>query len=459
MIEYTEEVKDIIEKKYKLRQPVAHVHTFGCQQNVSDGEKVKGVLATLGYGFCDSPENADLVLYNTCAIRENAEEKTFGNIGALKHLKASKDDMVIALCGCMMKQEHIANKIKKSYPQVDLVFGTNSVHNIPKMMYDLFMSNKRIFCTEQDTSEFYENIPVRREQKFKASIPIMTGCNNFCTYCIVPYVRGRERSRKSEDIINEIKLLIDDGYKEVTLLGQNVNSYGLGLDEDINFSQLLRKVNAIDGDFQIKFLSSHPKDATRELIDTIKECEKVCNHLHLPIQSGSDRVLGLMNRRYKVEPYLDLVDYARKSIPEICITTDLIIGFPDEQREDFEQTLELLKRVKYDAIFSFIYSKREGTKAASMVDDIDSQTKSSWFTEMLQLQRVLTKNQYGHYVGRTIRVLVDNEAKRGNGYLTGRTGNNIIVDFIGDVSLVGSYVNIKIKEDLNWSLLGEVQTV
>ncbi|MFZ2539903.1 MAG: tRNA (N6-isopentenyl adenosine(37)-C2)-methylthiotransferase MiaB, partial [Oscillospiraceae bacterium] len=310
---------------------LAHVHSYGCQQNVSDGEKIKGLLAIMGYTFCDTPDEADIVIYNTCAVRENAEDRVFGNIGELKHNKERNPEMIIGLCGCMMQQEHISQKIKKSYPQVDIVFGTHVLTKLPQMIYNTLTSHKRQFDISDKDIQIVENIPIVRDKTFaKANLPIMYGCNNFCTYCIVPYVRGRERSRKSADIITEFKSLVADGFKEITLLGQNVNSYGKGLDEDINFSKLLRVLNQIEGEFRIRFMSSHPKDATFELIDAIADCDKVCKHFHLPIQSGSNRVLSLMNRKYTTESYQKLIEYARKRIPDIAFTSDIIVGFPSE---------------------------------------------------------------------------------------------------------------------------------
>ncbi|WMJ23103.1 tRNA (N6-isopentenyl adenosine(37)-C2)-methylthiotransferase MiaB [Paludicola sp. MB14-C6] len=451
-----DKIKSIYEKKYKDKTLLAHVHSYGCQQNVSDGEKIKGMLALMGYGFCDSPDEADLVIYNTCAVRENAEDRVFGNVGALKHKKRRNPDMLIGLCGCMTQQEHIAEKIKKSYPHVDFVFGTHALPKLPEIMYDAIKQNKRIFDINEYDDEIVEGIPIQRDQTFKAWLPIMYGCNNFCTYCIVPYVRGRERSRTSAEIVKEFKGLVAQGYKEITLLGQNVNSYGKGLEEDINFSQLLRMLNEVKGDFRIRFMSSHPKDATKELIDAIADCDKVCKHFHLPVQCGSDRILQLMNRHYTIESYMELIDYARKKVPDIAFTSDIIVGFPQEKYEDFKQTVELVKKVRFDSIFSFIYSKRVGTKAAEMEDPISVEEKSNWFQELLETQRSIGKERYKECVGKTYRILVEGEGKTGAEYLTGRNDGYMIVDFKGEQNLIGQFVNVKITQALNWALLGEI---
>lgn len=451
-----DQVRVILRAQYPDRMPMAHLHSYGCQQNVSDGEKIQGMLALMGYGFTDDPQTADLVIYNTCAIRENAEYRIFGNVGALKHCKRRNPNMIIGLCGCMMQQPHIVEKLEKSFKQVDLIFGTHVVHQLPEHLYRVLTQKHRVFVTPDSDGVIAEHLPIRRDGDKKAWIPIMYGCNNFCTYCIVPYVRGRERSREVADILDEIKGLIDQGYKEFTLLGQNVNSYGKTLAEPVSFAELLRKVNALDGDFRIRFMTSHPKDATRELIDTMAACDKVCNHLHLPIQSGSDRILQLMNRHYDRKSYLELVEYAKQKLDGLSFTSDIIIGFPGETEEDFEQTVSLVKQVKYDSLFTFIYSKRVGTKAASMPDDTSDAEKGRRFQTLLEIQKGIGQHRYDDYVGRTIRVLADGEGKTGEGYLTGRTENYIIVDFVADKQCIGEFVNVKITKSLNWALLGEV---
>ena len=364
--EYARKVREL--NCAREQPPVAHVHSFGCQQNVSDGEKIKGMLADMGYGFSNSADGADLVLFNTCAVRENAEDRVFGNLGALKHNKKQNPDMLIGVCGCMVQQEHITERIRKSFPYVDMVFGTHVLHTLPQIIYEAMTTHKRQISIPQMDGVIAEGIPLRRESALKASVPIMYGCNNFCTYCIVPYVRGRERSRDPEDILAEVRQLVENGCKEVLLLGQNVNSYGRGT--DVNFPELLRRINDIPGEFRICYMSSHPKDATRELIDTIAECGKVTRHFHLPVQSGSNRILKLMNRSYTREHYLELINYAKERIPDVALTSDIIVGFPGETYEDFQDTLSLIREVKYDSLFTFIYSPRKGTKAAEMPDPI-----------------------------------------------------------------------------------------
>lgn len=454
--EFTQKVRKILEDKYKDTMPMAHVHSYGCQQNISDGEKIKGMLALMGYGFTNSTSDADLVIYNTCAIRENAEDRVFGNVGALKHIKKKNPDMIIGLCGCMMQQKHIVEKLKKSFPYVDLIFGTHVVHQLPENIYNALTMDKRVFNTPDCDGVIVEDLPIKRDGTIKAWVPIMYGCNNFCTYCIVPYVRGRERSREPELIINEIKQLISEGYKEITLLGQNVNSYGKGLDQEITFSELLRRINALDGDFRIRFMTSHPKDATKELIDTMSDCEKICNHLHLPVQSGSDRVLKLMNRHYNKEQYMELINYAKAKIPDLSFTSDIIVGFPTETDEDFKATIDLIKEVEYDSLFTFIYSKRVATKAAQMEDPITDKEKSDRFQYLLDVQKEIGVHKYQKYVGKKVKVLVDGEGKSGEDYITGRTDNYIIVDFKGDKSLIGQFVDVEITQALNWALLGKI---
>ena len=438
------------------RQRMAFVKSYGCQQNISDGEKLKGMLMLMGYGFTEEIEQADLVLYNTCAIRENAEDRVFGNVGALKHNKRRNPEMLVALCGCMMQQEHIVQRLKKSYPYVDLIFGTHVVHQLPENLYLAMTGEKRVFSTPDSDGVIAEELPVRRDGKLKAWIPIMYGCNNFCTYCIVPYVRGRERSRELDAILQEIRDLIAEGYKEITLLGQNVNSYGKGLEQEINFASLLRQINDIPGQFRIRFMTSHPKDATRELIDVMRDCEKVCAHLHLPVQSGSNRILNLMNRHYNRDSYLELVNYAKEQIPQISFTSDIIVGFPGETESDFQDTLSLIREVEYDSLFTFIYSKRVGTKAAQMEDLTTDAEKSDRFQRLLELQREIGEQRYQAYLGRTVQVLAEGKGRTGEAYLNGRTDNNIIVDFKAPESLIGQFVSVKITKALNWALLGEV---
>lgn len=453
--DYAEQVRALLEELYPV-PPLAYVHSYGCQGNVSDGEKLKGMLADMGYGFCDQAEQADLVLFNTCAIRENAEDRIFGNVGALKRWKAQSPKHKLLLCGCMMQQPHIVEKLKQSYPYVDLIFGTHVIHQLPELLLSVLQQHKRVFYTPESDGVIAEGLPIRRDGTLKAWVPIMYGCNNFCTYCIVPYVKGRERSRQPEAILAEVRQLVEQGYKEITLLGQNVNSYGKTLEHPISFAQLLTQIDAIPGDFRIRFMTSHPKDATKELFDVMAKSQKICHHLHLPVQCGSDRILQAMNRRYTVKQYLGLIDYARSVMPDISFTTDIIVGFPGETLEDFQGTMELLKKVRYDSLFSFIYSKRVGTKAASMPDDTPHSVKSDRLQQLLALQRTIGEEVLSEYVGKTLRILVDGAGKSGEGYLTGRTDQFLIVDFPGDSALIGQFVTVKITKALNWALLGEL---
>ncbi|MCM1133213.1 MAG: tRNA (N6-isopentenyl adenosine(37)-C2)-methylthiotransferase MiaB [Ruminococcus flavefaciens] len=445
-----EKIRDIIGgNKY------AYVRSFGCQLNISDGEKIKGLLRQAGYNFTDDETKADLIILNTCAVRESAEDRVFGIVGSMKKLKEIKPSLIIGIAGCMTAQEHIAEKIKKSYPQVDFVVGTSAISSIPGLLLDCLNGQKfGVDISEYDDfSEITEQV---RESNFKASVPIMFGCNNFCTYCIVPYVRGRERSRKAEDIVAEVKNLVQNGYKEIMLLGQNVNSYGNDFGKVNVFPELLRELDRIEGDFVIRFMSSHPKDASKELIDTIFECGKVANHLHLPLQSGSSDVLRRMNRRYTAEKYLETVDYIRSIDPEFSLTTDLIVGFPDESDDDFQATLDIIKRVKYDNIYSFIYSKRSGTKAAVMPDSTPDEVKSQRMRKLLEVQREISTENYRRFVGRKMRVLVDDVSKKREGFVSGKSNEFIIVEFEGDKSLIGQFVDVEITDSMNWAVVGKI---
>ena len=434
--------------------PLACTHSYGCQQNVSDGEKINGMLAQMGFDFTDDPEKADLVLYNTCAVRENAENRVFGNVGALKHCKERNPDMIIAVCGCMVQQEQVAERFRQKYPFVDMVFGTHVLHRFPELLYTIYEKGKRIFCLPQSDGVIAEHLPVKRDSKIKASVPIMYGCNNFCTYCIVPFVRGRERSREPNEIISEVKGLIDSGYKEILLLGQNVNSYGTGT--EVGFAELLRRLDSLDGEFRISFMTSHPKDCTHELIDVIADSRHISWHLHLPVQCGSDRILKLMNRHYDIAHYRELVEYARSRIAGLQLTTDIIVGFPGETYEDFTETLNLMKEVRFDSAFTFIYSKRTGTKAAEMDDPVSEEEKGRWFRELLEVQGKSGEEAYKSYVGQTLRVLCEGRGRTDEKMLTGKSRQNIIVDFNGNDSLIGQFVDVKITKALNWALLGEI---
>ncbi len=437
------------------RTPKALVRSFGCQLNVSDGEKIKGLLGTAGYSFTEDEREADLIILNTCAVRESAEDRVFGIIGSMKKLKEINPSLIIGVSGCMTAQDHNAQRIKKSYPHVSFVMGTSAISSLPSLLLESLKGVK----FSADTSEyddFSQSVPQIRDSGFKASVPIMFGCNNFCTYCIVPYVRGRERSRRSDDIIREVRELVDGGYKEIMLLGQNVNSYGSGSENEISFPQLLRKLNEIEGDFIIRFMSSHPKDASQELIDAVFDCDKVERHLHLPLQSGSSSVLSRMNRIYTAEKYLETVERIRSRCPDFSLTTDIIVGFPNETEEEFNATLDIIRRVKYDNIYSFIYSKRSGTKAAVIDDFVSEEVKGRRMRELLEVQRGISSENYKRFLGRKMRVLVDEESKKRPGYLTGKSSEFIIVEFEGDASLIGQFVEVEITGSMNWAVKGKL---
>ncbi len=451
---YAAQVREYYANRNDVAAPLAYVRTFGCQQNVSDSERIKGMLAEMGFGFTDNPEQADVILFNTCAVREHAEDRVFGNVGALKHIKRRRPHVLIGVCGCMVQQPHVVEKFKQSYPFVGLVFGTHVLHRFPELLASALLGSKRVMETPEDDGVIAEGLPVRRDGSFKAWLPIMYGCNNFCSYCIVPYVRGRERSRDPEQVIAEARELVEAGYKEITLLGQNVNSYGKGEAHGVDFKELLRRINAIPGDFLIRFMTSHPKDATPELIDTIAACEKVSRHFHLPFQAGSNRILKLMNRGYTREQYLKLIGYAKKTVPGITFTSDVIVGFPGETREDFEQTLDLVRQVEFASLFIFIYSPRQGTPAARMEDPIPHETKTRWFAELSELQESIATRQLAAMVGTTRRVLIEDV---GDGYLEGRLPENIIIRVNSqDTSLIGQYVNVRVTDAKSWIVTGQI---
>ena len=435
--------------------PMACIRTYGCQQNVADSEKIKGMLAKMGFGFTEKAEDADFILFNTCAVREHAEDRVFGNVGALKNIKRKHPSVLIGLCGCMMEQQHVTDRLYKSFPFVGLVFGTHSLHRFPELFYNAVTAGKRVYETGVDDKTVYEGIPTRRDGTFKGWLPIMYGCNNFCTYCIVPYTRGRERSRKFEDVVGEAREMIAAGYKDITLLGQNVNSYGKNFDEPISFAQLLAEIDKIEGDYWIRFMTSHPKDCSKDLIDVIANSKHISKHLHLPFQSGSDRILKQMNRHYDREKYLDIISYAKEKIPDVSLTSDIIVGFPGETYEDFKQTISLIEEVGFTSLFTFIYSPREGTPAAKMDDPISSEEKSRWFSELLTTQERIAAERCGSMVGKTYRVLVEGMTDK-EGILTARTSGNIIVDFPGDESLVGNFADVRITKARNWILKGEL---
>ena len=455
--QFAHKVNELTSKRYSSK-PLACVVTYGCQQNVADSEHIKGMLEAMGYGFTEERTQAKLIIFNTCAVREHAEDRVFGNVGALKKYKLANPDVVIALCGCMMQQQHIAEKIKKSFPFVDLVFGTHVVYKVPELIYSALTKNRRVFELPDVDGVIAEGIPVKRDNDKKAWIPIMYGCNNFCSYCIVPYVRGRERSREVEDVVKEFKSLVDDGYKEITLLGQNVNSYGKDLEPRVTFSQLLRTLNELDGDFRIRFMTSHPKDCTKELIETMAECDKVATHLHLPFQSGNDRVLKAMNRSYTREKYLSLINYAKELMgDELSITSDIIVGFPGETYEEFCDTKSLVEEIKATSLFTFIYSPRKGTPAAEMDDPVPYEEKSKWMRELLALQERISGEQMALHKGKVFKCFVYGKGKQGDNYLAARTDGNLIIEFVGDEGLIGTFQKIKVTEPLTNVMLGELE--
>ena len=455
--QFAHKVNELTSKRYQSK-PLACVVTYGCQQNVADSEHIKGMLETMGYGFTEERTQAKLIIFNTCAVREHAEDRVFGNVGALKKYKLANPDVIIALCGCMMQQQHIADKIKKSFPFVDLVFGTHVVYKVPELIYTALTRKKRVFELPDVDGVIAEGIPVKRDNDKKAWIPIMYGCNNFCSYCIVPYVRGRERSREVEDVVKEFKVLVDEGYKEITLLGQNVNSYGKDLEPRVTFSQLLRTLNELDGDFRIRFMTSHPKDCTKELIETMAECDKVATHLHLPFQSGNDRVLKAMNRSYTREKYLSLINYAKELMgDELSITSDIIVGFPGETYEEFCDTKSLVEEIKATSLFTFIYSPRKGTPAAEMDDPVPYEEKSKWMRELLALQERISGEQMALHKGKVFKCFVYGKGKQGDNYLAARTDGNLIIEFVGDEGLIGTFQKIKVTEPLTYVMLGELE--
>lgn len=454
--EFCKKVRSVISKRYDPA-PLACVVTYGCQQNVADSEKIKGMLHEMGYGITEERTKAQLILFNTCAVREHAEDRVFGNVGALKKYKHEHPGVVIACCGCMMQQQHIAEKIKKSFPFVDLVFGTHVIHQLPGLLYKTLTGKKRVFEIPDMDGVIAEGVPVLRDEEKRAWLPIMYGCNNFCTYCIVPYVRGRERSRDPQDILKEARELVQNGCKEITLLGQNVNSYGKNLEPKVTFAQLLRMINDIDGDFRIRFMTSHPKDCTRELLETMAQCDKVAKHLHLPFQSGNDRVLKAMNRNYTREKYLSLIRYAKELMGDaLSITSDIIVGFPGETYEEFQDTLSLIEEVRFTSLFTFIYSPRNGTSAARMPDPVPAEEKGRWLRELLAVQEKISAENMKKYAGKTFKCFVYGKGKLGEHSLEARTDGNLIVEFDGDESLIGSFKNITVTEPLTYVLKGRL---
>ncbi|MGG7098100.1 tRNA (N6-isopentenyl adenosine(37)-C2)-methylthiotransferase MiaB [Clostridium sardiniense] len=432
------------------------ITTYGCQMNEEDSEKLSGMLKRIGYTKTESIEDASIVLFNTCCVRENAENKVFGNLGMMKKYKRKNPDLIIGICGCMMQQEGMADKVLKTFPYVDIIFGTHNSYKFPEYLNRVKTEGVQVKEILNKETEIIEGIPIDRENSTKAFVTIMYGCNNFCTYCIVPYVRGRERSRKSEEIIKEIKELVSKGYKEITLLGQNVNSYGKGLEETIDFAKLLRLINEIDGLERVRFMTSHPKDLNEDVISAIKECDKLCEQIHLPVQSGSNRILKEMNRHYDRERYMYLINRIKEEIPNATITTDIIVGFPGETEEDFNDTLSLVKEVGYNAAYTFIYSRRNHTPADRMENQVPDDVKHERFNKLVQAvnEGVIRSNK--EYEGKIVEILVEGPSKNDETKLMGRTRNGKLVNFAGDKSLIGQLINLKIVRAQPFSLVGEL---
>ncbi len=433
--------------------PVAFVDTYGCQQNEADSERIRGMLADCGYGMTHTEEGADIIVLNTCAIREHAEQRVFGNVGALVHTKKRHPRQKIFLCGCMMGQEHVSQRIKHSYPHVDGVFNPHHLWRFPELLLHVLTTGKRIFAVEDSAGNIAEGIPVIRGNGLKAWVSIMYGCNNFCSYCIVPYVRGRERSRQPEDILAEVKDLLAQGYKDITLLGQNVNSYGKDLGLGIDFADLMQQIAELPGDFWLRFMTSHPKDATKKLFDVMATHPKVAKQFHLPFQSGNDRILKEMNRHYDRAQYLSLVEYGKSVMPELVLTSDVIVGFPGETEEEFEDTISLIEKVHYDALFTFIYSPRKGTPAAEMPDPTPKAEKNRRFDRLLDTQNRISEQIHRDYIGKTFRVLVDG---KDGGKLTARTEGGRLVRFDGSDDLIGQFAYVEITGNTTWSLIGQL---
>ena len=436
--------------------PLAMVDTFGCQQNVADSQHIMGMLEAMGFGFTDDPARAAVVVLNTCAIRDHAEKRVYGTLGALTHTKKADPEQVICLCGCMAQRPEVAEKVRQSYRHVDLVFGPQALWKFPELLYQVYTRRGRVFSVADEHGAIAEGMPVVREGRTRAWVSIMYGCNNFCSYCIVPYVRGRERSRDPEQIIAEVRQLVADGFKEITLLGQNVNSYGKDLDTPYDFADLLTALDAIDGDYLIRFMSSQPKDATHKLFDAMARSRHVAKQLHLPVQSGCDRVLRAMNRPYDKAKYLELITYSRKVMPELVLTSDVIIGFPGETEAEAMETVALVEQVRFDALFTFIFSPRPGTPAARMNDPVSREEKQKWFDRLCDTQNRISEELHAAYVGRTLRCLVDGEGDDARWPLTARTAGGRLVHLVGDKSAVGTYHDVKITDSNTWALFGEL---
>ena len=456
-LHFIETCKEWATKQHeKLGRPLtACVNTFGCQMNARDSEKIIGILEEIGYTIIEE-EKADFVIYNTCTVRENANLKVYGRLGYLKKLKKQNPHMIIALCGCMMQEDAVVEKIKESYRFVDIIFGTHNIFKLAELMQARIESESMIIDIWKDTTEIVEDLPSERKYKFKASVNIMYGCNNFCTYCIVPYVRGRERSRNPKDIIREIEALVADGVKEIMLLGQNVNSYGKNLEYPMTFAQLLMEVEKVEGLERVRFMTSHPKDLSDELIEVMRNSTKICNHLHLPVQSGSSRLLKIMNRHYTKEQYLQLVDKIKEAVPNISLTTDIIVGFPGETEEDFQETLDVVRKVRYESAYTFIYSKRSGTPAAKMEDQIPEDVIKDRFDRLLKEIQAISVELCGLDTGKIEKVLVEEVNTQDTELVTGRLSNNVLVHFKGSSELIGQIVHVKLSESKGFYYMGEL---
>ena len=441
--------------RQRSRAPLALVDTFGCQQNVADSQHIMGMLQAMGCEFTDEADRADIIVLNTCAIRDHAEKRVFGNLGALTHTKKKNPEQIICLCGCMAQRPEIAEKVRTSYRHVDLVFGPQAMWKFPELLYRVYTRRGRVFSVEEEHGTIAEGMPVVREGRTRAWVSIMYGCNNFCSYCIVPYVRGRERSRDMDKIVAEVKELAAQGYKEITLLGQNVNSYGKGLENPIDFADLLNLLCEVPGDYQIRFMTSHPKDASRKLIDTIAAQEHLCKHIHLPVQSGSDRLLKEMNRHYNVAQYMELINYAKEKIPGVTFSSDIIVGFPGETEEDFAATLDLIRKVGYMQLFTFIYSKRTGTPAAKLPDPTTHAEKAARMERLLKTQEEFAFAATAAMTGQTVRVLVE-AAGRNAGTVNGRLDNNLVVEFAAPESLIGQWARVHVTGSRAALLVGEL---
>ena len=440
----------------KPEKPRAFVDTYGCQQNEADSETLRGMLREMGYVFTGSEAEADVILINTCAVREHAEKRVLGNLGALTHIKRAHPGQIIGVCGCMVQQPAMAEKIKKSYRHVDLVFGVHDLWRFPTLLRQVLLERGRLFSVKDDGGAVAEGLPVSRSGKPKAWLSIMSGCNNYCSYCIVPYVRGRERSRRPERILADAKQLISEGYKDITLLGQNVNSYGKDLEDWEDFSELLRKVAELDGDFLIRFMTSHPKDAGDRLFSAMAGCRNIARHIHLPFQAGSDRILRAMNRGYTRQAYLTLIDKVRRAMPDVVITSDVIVGFPGETEAEFEDTLRVIESVRFDALFTFLYSKRSGTPAAEMEDPVPMAEKKRRFSRLLAIQNAISEEKHARYVGSVQRVLVDGMSDNPQFPLNARTNGGRLVHLAGGPDLIGSFTEANITGNNMWSLFGEI---